>query len=353
MRILFVSYPLLPVSDQSCGGAEQMLWTLEREFHSRGHETAVAACEGSQVAGKLVATGAAAQDADQVQKRESEHNRVVLDALEAARASRRPFDLVHDEGGLFWRTEASRVPEPILVSLHLPLHFYGTEVFATAPANVTFSFVSASQKASFVKQIPSLSAAPALANGIALDQFPFGGARREYLLWLGRICPEKGTHIAIEVARMAGLPLVIAGQVYPFSDHQRYFQEQIAPKIGNSVSFLQRPGFRQKCELLAGARAVLLPTLVDETSSLVAMEAMASGTPVVAFRRGALPEVVEDGTTGFLVDGKEEMLAALQRTTQISAEGCRARVEQYFSATRMASDYEALYSRILKSSVAA
>lgn len=347
MRVLFVSYPLLPVSEESAGGAEQMLWTLERELHRRGYDTAVAACDGSSLSGRLIQTGPQPAVTDALAEREAEHNSRVLQAIAEARNSGAPFDLIHDESGLFWRAGAAEIQEPVLATLHLPFDFYRAAALEDAPANVVFNFVSHAQRDSFAARQPHLREVKVITNGILLERLPFTTRKGDYLLWLGRICPEKGTHLAIEVAQRAGMPLVIAGQVYPFSYHQQYFEQQIAPRLSDSISFVERPDFAAKCDLLTDARALLMPTLIDETSSLVAMEAMACGTPVLAFCRGAVGEVVQDGKTGFLVETEDEMIAALGKLHEIDPQACRFRVEQHFSAARMASDYEALYARLL------
>lgn len=324
-----------------------MLWTLEREMHRCGHETWVAACDGSRVTGRLIATGLAATTPDALNEREAEHDNRILEAIAEARNSGARFDLIHDESGLFWRSPAARIREPILATLHLPFDFYGAAAFDQVAGNVTFNFVSHAQRESFAAGQPELRDVPVISNGISMERFPFHKKKAEYLLWLGRICPEKGTHVAIDIASRAGIPLIIAGQVYPFSYHQQYFEQQIAPRLSESVRLVRQPDFETKCELLANARALLAPTLVDETSSLVALEAMACGTPVVAFRRGALSEVVENGVTGFVVNTEEEILAALAQISSIVPEACRTRVEQHFTASRMAAEYHELYTRIL------
>ena len=338
MRILYVSYPLLPVSQESCGGAEQMLWTLEREMNARGHQTTVAACEGSIVAGRLFDTGYAPDTSDRFEQREAEHTMRIIEHLRW-----RKFDLIHDESGHFWR-HASRVRVPVIATLHLPRTFYPAEIGRSLAHNLVFNCVSQAQAKSFSDVLPGVDI---VQNGIAYREFPYAPKKRDYLLWMGRICPEKGTHVAIEVARRANMALVIAGQVYPFRWHEEYYEREVRPHLDGRVWFAETPTLERKLEMLSKARAVLLTSSVDETSSLVAMEAMACGTPVVAFRRGAFPEVVVDGETGFVVDSEDEMVEAIGRVGEINPLECRVRVEREFSAERMADEYEALYERVI------
>jgi glycosyltransferase involved in cell wall biosynthesis len=347
LRVLYVAYPLQPVTAASCGGAEQMLWTLEREMCARGHATTVAACEGSRVAGELWATGPAEIGVDCFTEREAEHTADILQLIARERRTGRGFDLIHDESGSFWR-HADKVEGPVLLSAHLPRDFYG-EGLAHAATNVAINCVSQSQRLTF-SDVPHVTAV--VPNGIAIDRFTFSADKQSYLLWLGRICEEKGAHIAIDVARRCGLPLVLAGEVYPFSYHQEYFRREIEPHVAansNSkpaappVRFIERPSFAEKLELLRHVRAVLIPSMIEETSSLVAMEAAACGTPVIAFRRGALPEVVVDRVTGFIVDSLEEMVAAAAMTSLIAPSDCRDHAEKNFSAASMADGYERLY----------
>jgi glycosyltransferase involved in cell wall biosynthesis len=150
------------------------------------------------------------------------------------------------------------------------------------------------------------------------------------------------------------VPLVIAGDIYPFSYHQQYFEHELATRLAwPAVRFVARPAFEEKLSLLRNARALLITSLIDETSSLVAMEAMACGTPVIGFRRGAIPEVIADGEAGFAVDSAEEMAEAIAMTSSIGPRACRMRAEARFSAERMARDYEELYQRILATTVPA
>ncbi len=342
LSILYVAYPLLAVTEESAGGAEQMLLALEREMHARGHRTTVAAADGSRVCGELLATGAPASAPDEYEAREREQTARILDYLHSHGDE---FDVVHDKSGSFFR-HARQCPIPVLATLHLPRGFYSRQSFPVPPLNLNFNFVSHTQARSFGELPNGLGV---VQNGIAVEQFPLTRDKGDYVLWLGRICEEKAPHLAIAAARTAEVRLVIAGQVYPFTYHQNYFEREIRPHLNGRVRFVDTPLASQKLDLLRHARALLLTSTVEETSSLVAMEAMACGTPVIAVRRGAFPEVVADGETGFVVATLDEMIARLTEVGRISPDACRTRVEQLFSASRMARDYEELYRRVLLS----
>lgn len=380
LHILYVAYPLLTVSNRSAGGAEQVLWTLEREMSSRGARTWVAASAGSEVSGELFVTGEPCSLPDDFERRNREHQDRVVEFIQARSGQGRPFDLVHDQSGSFW-PRANEIDIPVLATLHLPRSFYSAQLFTSIPDNVVFNCVSASQACSFADLNPGV-----VSNGIALDKY-FSLSRAERgipivakltardihhrysesmeeqsgnepvsdtcvtkqgLLWLGRICEEKAPHLALEIAAHARQPITLAGQVYPFSYHQQYFEREVHPRLAQmpNAEFVGSSSFEQKRALLRQSKAVLITSLVDETSSLVAMEAAACGTPVIALRRGALPEIVSEGVTGFLVDGVEEAVEALERIEMIEPANCVAHAQRHFSSSKMADGYERLYERI-------
>src|SRR5581483_4044973 len=167
------------------------------------------------------------------------------------------FDLIHDKSGTFWH-RASECGVPVLATLHLPRSFYPAELFKNIPRNVYFNCVSEAQRQSFA-DLPNVLGV--VRNGIQLKQFRFMPNKDRYLLWMGRICEEKAPHLAIEVAQRTGLPLVMAGQVYPFSYHQDYYNEKVRPHLGNRkppISFFETPTLDKKQRLLAYARALLV-----------------------------------------------------------------------------------------------
>jgi glycosyltransferase involved in cell wall biosynthesis len=352
MRILYIAYPLLTVSRESAGGAEQVLWTLEQEMARRGVHTTVAASGGSCVAGELFSTGEPCREPDDLERRDREHQDKIVAFVRRQAREGRAFDLVHDHSGSFW-PRAAEIGQPVLATLHLPRTFYPPRYFANIPANVSFNCVSASQARSFAGVNGRLEA---VANGIALDLFEPSDhpnrAPRSGLLWLGRICEEKAPHVALDIAARAGLPITLAGHVYPFSYHQQYFDHAVAPRLRQmpQATFTALPSFDHKRQLLGGAQALLITSLAEETSSLVAMEAAASGTPVIAFARGALPEIVGDGVTGFLVNAEEDAVRALQRVGEIDPAVCACHARENFSSASMAAEYARLYAQVLAKS---
>jgi glycosyltransferase involved in cell wall biosynthesis len=346
-RILYVAYPLLPVSDESCGGAEQMLSVLEAEMAERGHLTTLAGCAGSKASGAVFTTGQETLKFDHLAERNREHEARILELVTQTNRSQPLFDLIHDKSGSFWRL-ASRCYVPVLATLHLPRGFYPSDAFDHLPANLYFNCVSQSQRETFA-DLPNVLGV--VQNGIPLSRFPFQPKKRNYLLWMGRICEEKGPHLAIEVAQRTGLPLVLVGQVYPFSYHQEFYVTKIRPHLVDKnpkIMFFETPTFDTKLRLLSSARALLVPSLVDETSSLVAMEAMACGTPVIGLDRGAIPEIVNDGVTGFVVPDVEQMASSVWRCDEIRSRTCRRHVDLRYTAERMASQYEGLYEGLIQ-----
>jgi glycosyltransferase involved in cell wall biosynthesis len=340
-RLLLVAYPLLPVTEASAGGAEQILFTLERGLAAHGWKTTVAACAGSVASGELMVTGEAPHGLDGFAEREREHTERVVEAC-----ANQDFAMVLDHSGHFFRgvsRNPARVRGCVLATLHLPRELYGKDAFDEVPENVYFNCVSESQRAEFM-DLPRV--AGVVRNGISVQRFPLGGRKSDYVLWLGRVCPEKAPHLAIEAAKLAGVRIKLAGQVYPFQWHEDYWALKVKPLIdGDRVQWLPLPSFAEKTRLLREARALLVTSQVAETTSLVALEAMASGTPVIAFGVGALPEVVTK-RTGFIVGSVEAMAEACGRVSEIRALDCREWVQKEYSAQAMTDGYEALIANL-------
>jgi glycosyltransferase involved in cell wall biosynthesis len=339
MIVLSVAYPLLPVGTDLGGGAEQILSLVEQGVVDAGHQSVVIAAKGSKTAGELIEGSVVKGEITNDVRQEAQ--RVHLACIEKA-LERYAIDLIHFHGLDFY----SYLPEqsvPMLATLHLPVSFYPAWIFNNNDAKVKLNCVSNAQ----ANSAPSPRKPPVVFNGVDTERYRGNSGEKNFLLVLTRICPEKGVHIALEVAHRLDLCLIIAGPVHPFRDHQIYFSEHVEPLLDEKRRYVGPVGIDMKIALLTGARCVLIPSLVAETSSLVAMEALSSGTPVIAFRSGALPEVVEHGETGFIVDCQDQMIEAVEHTAEISPETCRSRAKLRFEARRMVNDYLKLYRSVM------
>lgn len=317
LTVLNVAWPSGHVGPDAGGGAGQILHQLDRGLVRAGHRSIVVARTGSDVAGELVA-GPVSR---------------VLD--------RTRVDVVHLHGHDF----AEHLPPdgvPVVATLHRQPSGYPGHVFALERPRTSLVCVSASQARRCPPGTPGLVAT--IPHGVPTDALAVRSARGGFALAVGRICPEKNVHVALEAGARARVQVLLAGEVCP--DHASYFHEQIAPRLDERRRFLGPIGFAHKRLLMAAADCVLVPWLAEETSSLVAMESLACGTPVIAFRSGALPEIVEDGVTGFLVDDGDAMADAIRRARSIEPEICRRTARARFSGARMVGEYLDLYRRL-------
>jgi glycosyltransferase involved in cell wall biosynthesis len=324
LTVLNIAYARAPVGPDAVGGAEQVLTHIDHALVAAGHRSIVVACDGSQPAGDLVR---ATPDK-------------YLDVIRSIDA-----ELIHLHG-IDFHDYLPPPGVPTLVTLHLPISWYPAETFQLTRPKTYLNCVSASQRRDCPNSpllVETISnGVPQLSGGRASSR-----ARRNYAMALGRICPEKGFHIALAAACRARVPLFIGGLVFPYEAHQRYFDHELAPRLCSPHRFLGPLNRARKQRLLSGARCLLVPSLVPETSSLVAMEALSCGTPVVAFRKGALSEIVEDGKTGFLVDHEKEMAEAIHASASLDPALCREMARHRFSVARMTEQYLALYQKLL------
>lgn len=338
LSVLSVAYPLAPVAPWVAGGAEQVLLKLDHAMQREGHRSLVVACSGSQIAGELIEAAPlpAVLDDRAIAAAQHAYSELIEGVLD-----REQIDIVHIHGIDFHRY----LPKPgprVLVTLHLPLDWYASEVLSPTRPRTWLHCVSAAQDATRPSGARFLSP---IDNGVDVD-LPPGRQGGEFALFLGRICWEKGVHIAIESARLAGVPLVVAGTVFPYTDHMRYFSEQIAPNLNGNCRYIAWVDPAKKVELLRDARCLLIPSLVEETSSLVAREALAAGTPVVAFPRAALAEIIDHGRTGFLADTPRSMAEAIDACSTIDPAVCQDVARRRFPLNRMVSKYLSLYQQI-------
>lgn len=337
LTIASVAFPFAPVTADPVGGAEQVLARLDRALVQAGHRSIVIAAEGSQVAGELLSVPAATGMIDDAARAQT--HAAVRERINQALAA--GADLVHLHGIDF----PAYLPPPglpVLATLHLPIDWYPADALRPERRRTYLQPVSASQ----ASRAPSGAAlTDPIENGVAIpDRL---SRKRGFAFTLGRVCPEKGFDEAIVAAKRARIPLLIAGAVFPYPDHQAYFRTSILPRLDRCHRWIGAVAGRRKARLLGAARCLLVPSKAPETSSLVAMEAIAAGTPVIAYRSGALPDIVEHGRTGFLVDGIEEMAEAIRRADRIDSAGCQARARERFPLQRMTDAYLRRYAELV------
>ena len=342
MRIAQVAPLYEPVPPRLYGGTERVVSYLTEGLVRRGHDVTLFASGDSRTAARLSAVTERALRLDRT-------SRAALAAdfsRELGRVFRnaRDFDVIHCHVDYLAYPFASLVRTPTLHTLHgrLDLSYLGP-VFRDFP-EVPLVSISNAQRAPLAS-LP-LTWAGTVYHGMPLDGSPFVAQPDDYLAFLGRLSPEKQPEVAIEVAKRVGMPLKIAAKV---DESDREFVEQvIRPLLDDPlIEFIGEVEDDRKAAFLGGARALLFPIDWPEPFGLVMIEAMACGTPVIAYPGGSVDEVIDDGVTGYIVDSIDDAAAAVDRAGALSRRGIRRVFERRFAAARMADDYLAVYDRLI------
>lgn len=339
-----VAPPWFTVPPSGHGGIETFLDVLIEELVRRSEEVILYSVLGSETRATLRYHYSGPQ---QARLRTSDHLPVeCVHSLFAYRdAIREGVDLIHDHSGRVGVTMGALLgAPPILHTVHSSLAQTTQDLYrlVARSQNVQFTTISHRQRAS----MPDLPVVATIHHGIDPTRYPFVARKQPYLLCLSRICPEKGCHLAIAASRNVGMPLKLAGLIEPTEEGKQYFHEQIEPQLGHDLEYLGEVGAEEKADLISNATALLFPAVWQEPFGLVAIEALACGTPVIASSAGALPEIIRDGLDGFLADGPQEMAAALRRIGTIDPAVCRRRVEDAFESGRMADQYQHAYRAV-------
>ena len=343
LRILLVMDPLIPVPPRYYGGIERVVADLAWELDRRGHAVTLWAAPGSRVPGAVEPFGRAGQWT----RRSNLRNVLTLTARLLARPRR--FDLVHNFGRLAYLLGALRRDVPKLQTYMRRVNPDNMRRVARLGARrLGYTAVSAAIRDTGQPGGGEWSVvyncAPVARYAPRYDVDPAAAP----LVFLGRLERCKGAHTAIDVARRCGRPLIIAGTVSALPEEREYFRREIEPRVdGRGVRYVGPVDDAAKAQLLAGAAALLLPVLWEEPFPVVLPEALLCGTPVVAFRRGGVPEGIAHGRTGFVCDRADEMAALIGRLGEIDRRACRAEAERRFSEAAVADGYEALYARAL------
>ena len=337
MRIALTADPELPVPPRFYGGIERIVDLLARGLEARGHSVTLFAHRDSSSAGRLVGwPGRSSRSASDTARNAAALAREVL---------RGEFDLVHSFSRVAYLAPIMPLPVPKLMTYQRRVSPRSVALGRTLSRG-TLSFSAISRQ--MMAPVEHIGAWRLVYNGVDLEAYDYvadPGADAP-LVFLGRVEPIKGPHLAIEIAKRTGSRLVIAGNVP--AEHQSFFDAEIAPHVnGDHIRYVGPVDDAQKNALLGGARALLMPILWEEPFGIVMAEAMACGTPVLGLARGAVPEVVADGVTGFVRQTAEELAGTVRQIDDLSRLACRQRVESLFSQRSMVEAYLAVYEELI------
>ena len=352
MRIAQLAPLYEPVPPEGYGGTELAVHQITEELVRRGHEVTLFASGDSQTSARLVASIPFALWSAEGRRRwptpaaaQVEEERHV----EACLARAAEFEIVHNHAGLEGMEAAARSPVPVVTTHHLAFEPGQRPVFDRYP------WAHHALSAAAARTFPTRGQLPPIHHGIDIASYPFNQRSDGYLLFLGRIVPEKGVEYAIEIARRAKRELVIAGVVQEKA--AEYGERMVAMADGRQIRYVGEAGPAEKRRLLGGADALLFPIVWDEPFGLVVIEAFASGTPVLAFAAGSAPELIEPGQTGYLADpgpdplapggGVDRLASAVALVGGLSRRRCRDEAERRFTVERMVDDYERTYEAVL------
>ena len=341
LRVAMLAPPWIAVPPRGYGGIEEVVGLLCETLVARGHDVTLFAAPGSRSAAR-VQTLLESAHADTIGSalHESDHVASAFDAIDEAADRGDPFDVIHDHSGFTAVAMASRVSTPVVHTLHGALTGETARFYECHARKVHLVAISQSQ---VEHAPPGVRAVAVVSNPIAVDRWPLGTQKDDYVLWIGRMDPVKGAHRAIKAARLAGRPLVLAGPVQT-GQQAAYFRERIEPHIdGRRVRYVGEVAGAAKQRLYERAAAMLMPIRWDEPFGMVMIEALACGTPVIAFPEGAAREIVIDGRNGMLVADEAEMARAIGRVGAIDPHHCRHSVRTRYDAAITADGYEAVY----------
>ena len=339
MRIAQVSPPWVAVPPKGYGGIEWVVSLLADGLVERGHDVTLFATGDSRTKAALEYVFEEAPGPEAI-------NSIWHDTVQQMLAHRDlgRFDVLHHHTQFSALVAAMCHEVPVVHTLHGDFTPEFRLLYEQVADRVTFVAISESQR----RQMPELRYGGVVYNGVDLDLYPFRAEKEDLLCFIGRANTDKGAHRAVMAARAAGMPLVMAVKIADPSE-QEYWATEVEPMLGPDVTVLGEITVEEKADLMSRARAVLFPIDWPEPFGLVMTESMATGTPVIATPRGAVPEVVADGETGFIVGVEgyaEAAAAAMGRLGDIDPEACRRRVDERFSKDSMVEGYERVFRAV-------
>ena len=360
LRVAMLAPVSWPVPPGGYGPWEQVAANVTEGLVKLGHDVTLFAAAGSKTSAKLVETVPhpfslwPEEEANATQHFDAQsglllgppdfralEQRHIATCMEAARTG--CFDVVHSHLHVHALVFSRLIPCPMVSTLHGSAWAKADHPILDEYRNQPFVSISDAER----NFNPKLNYVATVYNGINLETFPFCEQKEDFLLFSGRIAPEKGTAEAVQIAKKAGIPLRIAGMIEP--QYQDYFDQHIKPHLDDrNVQYVGLLSQKELAPLYQQARGVLCPILWSEPFGLVGIEAQACGTAMLGSRHGAFPELIVEGQSGFLFDSVDEAVEKVKRLDEIDPKNCRANVEARFSADVMAAGYERVYRKVVE-----
>lgn len=342
MRIAQIAPCWFSVPPDRYGGIEFVVSTLTDGLVDRGHDVTLFAAGGSTTKAELRSYRAAPLGEAAIENPLAE-----LPHLNHAYAQAGEFDVVHDHTtfGIGPSLGARVTGTAVVHTTHVPVSesLLLRRTYELIHDDVHLVAVSKSQRL----DCPTLNFAATVHNGIPVDRFPFSVEKDDYLLFVGRMCREKGAHLAIQAAQALGRRLLMGVKMHEKFERE-FFESEVRGSLTPNIQILGELNFAEKVEVFARASCTLMPTQWPEPFGLVAVESLACGTPVVALRNGAMAETIEDGVTGIVADDMEAFIDGIARAETLDPAACRRSVEQRFSVEAMVEGYERVYERVVR-----
>jgi glycosyltransferase involved in cell wall biosynthesis len=342
VRIGMIAPPWFPIPPHRYGGIEFVVSMLTEGLVARGHDVTLFASGDSRTRARLsyVFEQAPHESLGVSPNVEVVHS---LQAYELAPE----FDLIHDHDGGASRIMGALVHRlvgtPVVATLHGPADSHTQEILSALRDDLRFIAISDYQRRGF----PELCFAGTIPNAVAVEQLPYSTEKEDYFLFMGRMIADKGAHSAVEVANRLGVRLILAGKVNEQRERE-YFSREVEPHLADRIHFRGEVDHDTKTQLYLRARCTLFPIQWPEPFGLVMIESLAAGTPVIAFRQGSVPEVIEHGRTGFIVDSLEQMVEAARHIDEIDPAECRRAAEERFGVEPFLDAHERAYELLLE-----
>ncbi len=341
MRIGMIAPPWFSLPPRNYGGIEFVVSLLTEGLVRRGHDVTLFASGDSSTKARL----ASSYELPRFEDMGLDDSIEVVHSLDAYSRARE-FDVIHDHNGFPGRAMGALVKRltgiPTVATLHGPADPSMQRLLTSLRNDLWFIAISEYQRNGH----PDLRFAATIPNAIDVEHLPFSETKEDYLLFIGRMIADKGAHTAIEVAERTNSRLILAGKVNE-GPERAYFADSVEPRLSDTIYFRGEIDHATKSCLYAKARCTLFPIQWPEPFGLVMIESMAAGTPVIAFRKGAAPEVIEHGRTGFIVDTVDEMVEALRHIDEIDPAECRKHVERRFNTAAFIAAHEEAYERVI------